>query len=57
MGGVLVFVLYITSLLTNEIGRYLNCIQQRKSVVRGMLKPIIKIIQWPVEWILAILTI
>ena len=31
MGGVFVIVLYITSLSTNEIGRYLNYIQNRKS--------------------------
>ena len=40
MGGVLVFVLYITSLSTNELGRYLtylNYIPQRKSAARGTL--------------------
>ena len=36
MGGVFVIVLYITSLSTNEIGRYLNYIQNRKSAARGM---------------------
>ena len=40
MGDVLVFVLYITSLSTNEIGHYLtylNYIPQRKSAARGTL--------------------
>ena len=35
-GMVFVIVLYITSLLTNQIGRYLNYIQKRKSAVRGV---------------------
>ena len=35
-GGVFVIVLYITSLSTNEIGRYLNYIQKRKSAARGV---------------------
>ena len=40
MGGVLVFVLYITSLSTNENGRYLTYLNyppQRKSAARGMI--------------------
>ena len=35
MGGVFVIELYIKSLSTNEIGRYLNYIQNRKSAARG----------------------
>ena len=35
-GGVFVIVLYITSLLSNEIGRYLKYIQKRKSAKRGV---------------------
>ena len=36
-GGVFVIVLYITSLLTNEIGRYLNYIQKRKLAAHGVI--------------------
>ena len=36
MGGVFVIVLYIT-VSTNEIGRFLNYIQQRKSAAHGTL--------------------
>ena len=36
-GGVFVIVLYITSFSTSEIGRYLNYIQKRKSVARGVI--------------------
>ena len=36
-GGVFVIVLYITSLSTNEIGRYLNYIQKRKSAARVVI--------------------
>ena len=35
-GGVFVIVLYITSLSTNEIGRYLNYIQKRMSATHGV---------------------
>ena len=40
MGGVFVIVyivLYITSLSTNEIGHYLNYIQNQKAAARGMV--------------------
>ena len=36
-GGVFVIVLYIMSLSTNEIGRYLNYIQKRKLARRGVI--------------------
>ena len=42
-GGVFVIVLYITSLSTNEIGRYLNYIQKWKSAARGRSR-------WMVAW-------
>ena len=35
-GGVFVLVLNITSLSTNEIGRYLNYLQKRKTAARGV---------------------